>query len=72
MTPRNFSPVNGKNVEKIQTIEVKADRFEKIPNNIFFQPTPLKTTNNMPKYDVHAKQHFLMPNSTLKSQMSAI
>jgi len=26
----------------------------------------------MPKYDVHAKQYFLMPNSTLKSQMSEI
>jgi len=42
--------------------KVKGDKFLKNAKQHFLLPILLEKAKNMPKYDVHAKQHFFMPN----------
>ena len=52
-------PNNFKQAEKLK-FKIKADIFL-MSNNVFCLPIPLNKTKNKPIYDLHVKQHFIMP-----------
>jgi len=43
--------------------EKRQDKPSKMPNNLFSKPShTAKKVEKIANYDVHAKQHFLVPN----------
>jgi len=59
-------------LKKIWKFRLKADTFLNNAKQHFFCYLIKKGKKNMPNYDAHAKQHFLMPNHFWKNQISGI